>query len=67
MAFGCKTGRKVGGFVRFDDHDVAIDYVHFVRPDRQFGRRFVHASGAEVEPGCVKWALDPTVLHVAIG
>jgi hypothetical protein len=27
----------------------------------------MHLSGSKVEPGCVKRALNPAVLHVAIG
>jgi hypothetical protein len=38
MALGGQAGRKVGGLVRFDDHDVAVDNLHFVGAYRQFGR-----------------------------
>jgi hypothetical protein len=38
MAFGCQTGRKVGGLVRFDDHNVAVNNLDLMVADRQFGR-----------------------------
>jgi hypothetical protein len=38
MAFGGQTGRKVGRFVRFDNHDVAVNNLHLMMADRQFGR-----------------------------
>ena len=43
MAFGFYAGRKVGGLVRFEDHDVAIHCLHLVGPHRQFGRWLVQA------------------------
>jgi hypothetical protein len=38
MALGSQTGRRVGGLVRFGDHDVAFDNLHFVRAYQQLGQ-----------------------------
>jgi hypothetical protein len=66
MARGSQTGRKVGGLVRFDDHDVAVDDLHFVGADRRFGRGCIQGSGAEVDPRGLKRAPDPAVLYIAV-
>jgi hypothetical protein len=60
MVLGCQSGRKVGGFVRFDDHDVAVDGWHFVSPDRQLGRRSIVVSAGVVdgESPALFWAED---------
>ena len=56
---------KVGGFLRFKDHDVAVDDLHSVGAYRHSGRRCIQGSRAEAEPGGVKGALNPAVLYIA--
>ena len=59
MALGSQTGRKVGGLVRVDDHDVAVTIcASRVRTGSLAGGAST-APGAEIEPGCVKGAVDP--------
>jgi hypothetical protein len=51
-----ELGGKVGGSLRFKDHDVAVDDLHFVGADRQLGRGCIQGSGAEVDPRGLKRA-----------